>query len=240
MSSHSIKMPFILQEEVARLANASDYELFILKSHINHIIYTKRKLEELTSQISVGVHLNYFDDQLLKEDVLLVTELGEIIKGIRQSDQQRINVEPQSLNFYHKASTPSIAEKRTHIQDEWKLPYYHRVVADCHTYVLKGYFIKYNHNGCKVKLLGGEAVKLPSNALFHEPTLDDMEDFIRIEEDPLHQNMEYERTLKTIRGKMGALNPTNNPIDHRKLLRFMTGRGYLLHYIEKAIEEVFG
>ncbi|HAU0297849.1 TPA: hypothetical protein ACMGHP_002622 [Legionella pneumophila] len=239
MSSHSIKMPFILQEEVARLGNASDYELFILKSHINHIIYTKRKLEELTSQISVGVILNYFDDQLLKEDVLLVTELGELIKGIRQSDQQSIDVEPQSLNFYHKANIPSIAEKRTRIQDEWKLPSYQRVVVDCHTYVLKGYFIKYNHNGCKFKLLGGETVKLPSSALFYEPTPDDMEDFIRIEHDPLHQNLEYERTLKTIQSKMGQLDPSNNPIDYRKLFRFMTGRGYLVHYIEKAIEEVF-
>lgn len=33
MTSHSIKMPFVLQEEIARLGSASDYELFILKTH---------------------------------------------------------------------------------------------------------------------------------------------------------------------------------------------------------------
>lgn len=31
--------PFILQEEIACLVNGSDYELFILKSHIKHITY---------------------------------------------------------------------------------------------------------------------------------------------------------------------------------------------------------
>lgn len=239
MSSHSIKMPFILQEEVARLGNASDYELFILKSHIEHIIYTQRKLQGLTCQISVGASLTYFDTQLLREDVLLVTELGQFIKGIRQSDNQIICVEPQSFNFCCKTNFSPIAEKRMHIKDEWKLPSFHRVVADCRSYVLKGYFIKYNHNGCKLKLLGGETVKLPSSALFYEPTQDDIEDFLRIEQDSLHQNLEYERTLNTIQSKMGELDPANNPKDYRKLLRFMTGRGYLLHYIEKAIQEVF-
>ncbi|HHF7368335.1 TPA: hypothetical protein ACPSKY_003492 [Legionella bozemanae] len=240
MSSHSIKMLFILQEEVARLGNASDYELFILKSHIEQIIYTKRKLESLTSQISVGSSLLYFDAQLLKEDILLVTELGALIKGIRQSDKQSICVEPQSFNFDHKTTISLIAEKRTRIHDEWKLPSYHRVIVDCHSYVLKGYFIKYNHNGCKLKLLGGETVKLPASALFYEPTKDDLKDFMRIEQDPHHQNLEYERTLKAVRSKIGQLDPSNNPIDYRKLLRFMTGRGYLLHYIEKAIEETYG
>lgn len=229
-----------MQEEVTRLGNASDYDLFVLKSHIEQIIYTKRKLENLTSQISIGSSLLYFDTQLLKEDILLVTELGALIKGIRQSDKQIICVEPQSFNFDHKTNIPSITEKRTRINDEWKLLSYHRVVADCHYYVLKGYFIKYNHNGCKLKLLGGETVKLPSSALFYEPTQDDMDDFIRIEQDLLHQNLEYERTLNAIQSKKGQLDPINNPKDYRKLLRFMTGRGYLSHFIENAIEEVFG
>lgn len=168
-------MPFILQEEVARLANANDYKLFILKSHIENIIYSKRKLEGLTYQISVGTSLTYFDTQLLREDILLVTELGQFIKGIRQSDQQSICVEPQSFNFDHKTTISSIAEKRTRIHDEWKLPSYHRVVVDCHSYVLRGYFIKYNQNGSKLKLLGGETVKLPADALFYDPTQDNME-----------------------------------------------------------------
>ncbi|WP_162265582.1 hypothetical protein [Legionella santicrucis] len=238
--SYSIKIPFILQEEVARIDNASDYELFILKSHIENNIYTKRKLEVLTSQISIGASLIYFDTQLLMEDVLLVTELGEFIKGIRQSDKQSISIEPQSFNFTHKNNISSIAEIRKHIQEEWDLPSYHRVVVDCHVYILKGYFIKYNHNGSKLKLLGGEIVKLPSRVLFYEPSPDDMEDFIRIEQDPFHQNLEYERTIKTMRSKMGQLDPSNNAIDYRKLLRFMTGRGYMPNYIEKAIAEVFG
>lgn len=89
-----------------------------------------------------------------------------------------------------------IAENRTRINDEWKLPHYHRVVVDCHSYVLRGYFIKYNHNGCKLKLLGDETGKLPSSALFYEPTQDDMDDFIRIEQDPLHQNLEYELLIQ--------------------------------------------
>ena len=82
-------------------------------------------------------------------------------------------------------------------------------------------------------------MKLPSSALFYEPNQDDMEDFIRIEQDPYHQNLEYERTLKAVQSKMGQLDPANNPIDYRKLLRFMIGRGYLLPCIENAIEEVF-
>ncbi|MCW8445685.1 RecX family transcriptional regulator [Fluoribacter gormanii] len=240
MSSHSIKMPFILQEEVARLDNASDYELFILKSHIEHIIYSKRKLEDVTSQISIGSSLCYFDVQLLEEDILLVTELGSLIKGVRQTDKQIIGVEPQSFNFDRKTNISPIAEKRTRMSDEWKLPPYHRVVVDCRSYVLMGYFIKYNHNGCKLKLLGGETVKLPSSALFYEPTQNDMDDFIRIEQDPLQQNLEYERTLNAIQSKQGQLDPINNPKDYRKLLRFMMGRGYLNHFIENAIEEVFG
>lgn len=229
-----------MQEEVARLNNASDYELFILKSHIEQIIYSKRKIEALTSQISIGSSLCYFDVHLLEEDILLVTELGSMIKGVRQSDKQIICVEPQSFNLDRKTNISPIAENRTRINDEWKLPHYHRVVVDCHSYVLRGYFIKYNHNGCKLKLLGGDTVKLPSSALFYEPTQDDMDDFIRIEQDPLHQNLEYERTLNTIQSKKGQLDPVNNPKDYRKLLRFMTGRGYLSHLIENAIEEVFG
>lgn len=39
-------MPFILQEEVARIDNASDYALFILKSHINNIIGTVAKMNQ--------------------------------------------------------------------------------------------------------------------------------------------------------------------------------------------------
>lgn len=91
-----------MQEEVARLDNASDYELFVLKSHIEQIIYRKRKLEELTSQISIGSNLLYFDVQFIKEDILLVTELGVLIKGVRQSDKQIICVEPQSFTDSRK------------------------------------------------------------------------------------------------------------------------------------------
>jgi hypothetical protein len=240
MISYSIKMAFILQEEIARLGNASDYELLVLKSHIENIIYTKRKLESLIAQISVGAILHYFDTQLLKEDTLLVTDLGEVIKGIRQSDKKHIYVEPQSFNLDYKANLQSVGKNRTRIQDEWKLPCYYRVFADCYSYFLKGYFIKYNHNGCKLKLLGGDTVKLPSSAIFYEPSPDDINDFLRIENDPLLQNLEYEKTLEIVLSKVGQLDPSNSPIDNRKLIRFMTGRGYFLHYIEQAIEAVFG
>ncbi len=67
-----------------------------------------------------------------------------------------------------------------------------------------------------------------------------MENFIRIKQDPIYQKLEYERMLKILQSKKGQLDPVNNPIDYRKLILFMTGRGYLLHYIENAIAEVFG
>ncbi|HAU0349554.1 TPA: hypothetical protein JBF68_13160 [Legionella pneumophila] len=199
-----------------------------------------RKVSDLVAKVSIGVFLNYFDSELLKEDIILVTEIGVLIKGIRQSDKKSINVDPQSINFDFKPSTLSIDDKRAPIQDEWKLPFFHRVIADCYSYDLKGYFIKYNHNGSKLKLLGGEIVKLPSNAIFYEPTPNDMKDFIHVEQDPLHQDLEYERTINTLRSKIGQLDPYKNPIDYQRLERFMTGRGFLPQNIEKGIEEVFG
>ncbi|HBD7196767.1 TPA: hypothetical protein KKX01_002730 [Legionella pneumophila] len=234
-----MKMSFILQEEIVRLGNANNYELFILKAYLENIIYSQRKCTSLTSQISVGANLLYFDKQLLKEDVLLITELGKLIKGIRQSDKEIIHVEPQSFNFDRKNNFKSSPKIRVPV-DEWQLPMYHRVVVDCYHYVLKGYFIKFNHNGSKLKLLGGETIKLPSNAVFYEANTEDMLDFTRIEQDPFHQNLEYEETVKTMRSKLGKLDPTNSAIDHRKIIRFMTGRGFMLQYIEKAIEEIFG
>jgi hypothetical protein len=233
-------MPFVLQEEIVRLSNADDYQLFILQKHIERILNTPTKLQKLRAKISLGTLLTYFDSELLKEDLILVTGLGTLIKGIRQSDQLEVSIEPHSVSFDCKANPSPIDREAHRIHDEWKLPIYHKVVVDCYRYVLKGYFIKYNHIGCKLKLLGGEVIKLPSHALFYEPTSDEMEEFTRIEHDPHQQALEYERTLTMMRSKEGAIDPLNNPLDYRKLLRWMRGRGFLIHNIEQALLEIYG
>ncbi|AUH74266.1 hypothetical protein [Legionella sainthelensi] len=238
MITQTIKMPFILQEELTRVTNATDFELFILKSHIENIIYTKRKLEKLTSKISIGTSLKYFDVQLLKTDVLLVNELGELIKGIRQSDQKQICIQPQSIDCDFKTKLPSINDNRQLISDDWKLPIYHKVVVNSSGNILKGYFIKYNHNGCKLKLLGGETIKLRPYALFYEPNPEDLNDFFRIELDPVQQHIEYERTLDALKKNIGQLDPNNSPKDYRKITRLLIGRGFFVDNIDKAISKL--
>ncbi len=124
------------------------------------------------------------------------------------------------------------------ISDDWKLPIYHKVVVDSSWNVLKGYFIKYNHNGCKLKLLGGEMIKLPRYALFYEPNPEDLEDFIRIEQDPVQQEIGYKRTLSALKQNIGLLDPYNSSKDYRKITRLLIGRGYFVDNIDKAITEL--
>ncbi|KTC69541.1 hypothetical protein [Legionella bozemanae] len=236
MTTQTIKMPFLLQEELTRITNATDFELFILKCHIENIIYTKRKLEKLASKISIGASLKYFDVELLTQDVLLVNELGELIKGIRQSDQKQVCIQPQSIDCDFKTNVPSINDNRMLISDDWKLPIYHKVVVNSSGNVLKGYFIKYNHNGCKLKLLGGETIKLRPYASFYEPSPEDLQDFIRIEQDQVQQHLEYERTLSALKKNIGQLDPNNYPNDYRKITRLLIGRGFFIDNIDKAIK----
>lgn len=238
MHAKAIKMSFILQEELARIGNASDYELFILKSKIEKIINSPNKLKQYDSRISIGVYLTYFDVHTFQEDILLVTELGEHIKGVRQSDQTPVAVPPQAFDF--EKGNPTFLNDRTPINQEWQLHAFQRVIATSSAHTLKGYFIKYSPNGCKLKLLGGNIVKLRPYAKFYEPNSQDIADFDRIEHDPIHQNHEYQKTREAMKTLGSSLEPLSNPIHYRKLMRLMAVRGYWLHHTEMAFKEVYG